>query len=390
MSLMSESRCVAAAVDVARHSRGSAGVPIGPNDSLLHHLGEADDGVERRAQLVAHVGEETAILAWLAVGWRQVERAGLRSSRLVAWSSDAWCCAELDDVTRAGASASPHRERERQLDGRRWRANEADAPRSSAITAATADRERIAGGMPGRSGGHRRGASAPAWSAVMRGRSGGRRWRGSSRVGAVERLAAASRAARAKTAHRGRAGDDTDDHQRRRGRKAGSDGRGRRRMDGGHAGTVHWCRIGSAEDRAVSSIGGLRTWRAPREDATAAMHHQTTAMEQRRSVRSSQPERDVRLVIGQHGDETRAPDAGAGDRGGGGQPAPIGRAVMPFDAPVSGAGAAEQAERRVGAEQAQPPRPVSTTSATSCWLRVMQALRASSCAYFSPGPAQVR
>jgi hypothetical protein len=30
----------------------------GAEDSALHHLGEADDGVERRAQLVAHVGEE--------------------------------------------------------------------------------------------------------------------------------------------------------------------------------------------------------------------------------------------------------------------------------------------------------------------------------------------
>ena len=39
-------------------------------DAALHHLGEADDGVERRPQLVAHVGEE--------LGFRAVRALGLR------------------------------------------------------------------------------------------------------------------------------------------------------------------------------------------------------------------------------------------------------------------------------------------------------------------------
>ena len=39
-------------------------------DAALHHLGEADDGVERRAQLVAHVGEEFGLGAVGALGLR--------------------------------------------------------------------------------------------------------------------------------------------------------------------------------------------------------------------------------------------------------------------------------------------------------------------------------
>ena len=44
---------------------------------LLHdHLGEADDGVERRAQFVAHGGEETGLgrVGLLGGGARQIER----------------------------------------------------------------------------------------------------------------------------------------------------------------------------------------------------------------------------------------------------------------------------------------------------------------------------
>ena len=37
-------------------------------DAALHHLGEADDGVERRAQLVAHVGQELGLGAVGALG----------------------------------------------------------------------------------------------------------------------------------------------------------------------------------------------------------------------------------------------------------------------------------------------------------------------------------
>jgi hypothetical protein len=37
---------------------------------LAQHFGDADDGVERRAQLVAHIGEELD-LCWLAsASWR--------------------------------------------------------------------------------------------------------------------------------------------------------------------------------------------------------------------------------------------------------------------------------------------------------------------------------
>ena len=36
-------------------------MPQRPDDSRLHQLGEPDDGVERRAQLVTHVGEEVAL-----------------------------------------------------------------------------------------------------------------------------------------------------------------------------------------------------------------------------------------------------------------------------------------------------------------------------------------
>ena len=39
-------------------------------DAALHDLGEADDGVERRAQLVAHVGEELGLGAVGALGLR--------------------------------------------------------------------------------------------------------------------------------------------------------------------------------------------------------------------------------------------------------------------------------------------------------------------------------
>ena len=45
-------------MDVARHIRDICPAPIGPNICVLHHLAEADDGVERRAQLMAHIGEE--------------------------------------------------------------------------------------------------------------------------------------------------------------------------------------------------------------------------------------------------------------------------------------------------------------------------------------------
>ena len=57
MSLMSVEQVLAAVVDVA----GVLGVFGGAERAEhlgCHDLGEADDGVERRAQLVAHVGEE--------------------------------------------------------------------------------------------------------------------------------------------------------------------------------------------------------------------------------------------------------------------------------------------------------------------------------------------
>ena len=46
-------------------------------DAALHHLGEADDGVERRAQLVAHVGEELGLGAVGALGLRLLVEVAL-------------------------------------------------------------------------------------------------------------------------------------------------------------------------------------------------------------------------------------------------------------------------------------------------------------------------
>ena len=61
MSLMSASRCLPGGVDLlagrARRPR-SAGSPSG---LLLEHFAVADDGVQRRAQFVAHVGQELAL-----------------------------------------------------------------------------------------------------------------------------------------------------------------------------------------------------------------------------------------------------------------------------------------------------------------------------------------
>ena len=48
---------LAALVDVAAYSRYFS-VAERAEHARLHDLGEADDGVERRAQLVAHIGEE--------------------------------------------------------------------------------------------------------------------------------------------------------------------------------------------------------------------------------------------------------------------------------------------------------------------------------------------
>ena len=49
---------LAAAVDVAANIRCTCREPMRPEHLRLHHFAEADDGVERRAQLMAHVGEE--------------------------------------------------------------------------------------------------------------------------------------------------------------------------------------------------------------------------------------------------------------------------------------------------------------------------------------------
>ena len=50
---------LAASVDVLDIGHVAAGRE-GPEGSLPHHVGEADDGVQGRAQLVAHIGEKTA------------------------------------------------------------------------------------------------------------------------------------------------------------------------------------------------------------------------------------------------------------------------------------------------------------------------------------------
>ena len=57
MSLMMPSRRLAARVDLRRGSRAAARVEVGLQRQVRH----ADDGVHRRADLVAHVGEESAL-----------------------------------------------------------------------------------------------------------------------------------------------------------------------------------------------------------------------------------------------------------------------------------------------------------------------------------------
>ena len=59
MSLISASRCLPAAWIFSRS--GTQVVLADVLGLLLEHLAVADDGVERRAQLVAHVGQEGAL-----------------------------------------------------------------------------------------------------------------------------------------------------------------------------------------------------------------------------------------------------------------------------------------------------------------------------------------
>ena len=61
MSLISSSRCLPAAWIFLRSGMNSLGAEV--LGLLLQHLAVADDGVERRAQLVAHVGQELGLVA---------------------------------------------------------------------------------------------------------------------------------------------------------------------------------------------------------------------------------------------------------------------------------------------------------------------------------------
>ena len=59
MSLMSASRCLPAALIFSRSPLNSSSCSVG--GFLVQHLGVAQDGVERRAQLVAHIGQKQAL-----------------------------------------------------------------------------------------------------------------------------------------------------------------------------------------------------------------------------------------------------------------------------------------------------------------------------------------
>ena len=75
MPLTTDSRCVPESLISCAYSRAARGVE--PHLLLVdQHLGEADDGVERRAQLVAHGGEEPALggVGALGFGARILER----------------------------------------------------------------------------------------------------------------------------------------------------------------------------------------------------------------------------------------------------------------------------------------------------------------------------
>jgi hypothetical protein len=71
---------------------------------LAQHFGDADDGVERRAQLVAHIGEELD-LCWLAsASWRPFSS--------ISWNSRAFWIARTQavqqpDCHRAGIVVTP-------------------------------------------------------------------------------------------------------------------------------------------------------------------------------------------------------------------------------------------------------------------------------------------
>ena len=101
MSLISSSRCLPARVDLLQvgATKPSCSRSLG---LLLQHLAVADDGVQRRAQLVAHVGEELRLV--LA---RDLELPPFSSSSRKSrafWIARADCvakvCEERDDVRR--------------------------------------------------------------------------------------------------------------------------------------------------------------------------------------------------------------------------------------------------------------------------------------------------
>jgi hypothetical protein len=82
MSLISAQQVVAGAVDDAQ----VALLLVEHAGRLAHDLREADDGVERRAQLVAHVGQENALgaVGRFGVAHRDRQCAAVRS---LTWSS---------------------------------------------------------------------------------------------------------------------------------------------------------------------------------------------------------------------------------------------------------------------------------------------------------------
>ena len=83
MSLMSDEQMLAGRVDLLK-VRDAIRSARSPAACFLQHLAVADDGVQRRAQLVAHVGEELALGA--VGGLRRVLRLEQRLFRALAAS----------------------------------------------------------------------------------------------------------------------------------------------------------------------------------------------------------------------------------------------------------------------------------------------------------------
>ena len=124
MSLTSFRRCLPLVTMWPRNSRLLG--RLGRHRAVVEQLGEADDRVERRAQLVRHAGQERALLAWFAVSASSLARRSsccsrsrsvdlflqLRSPRAAARSVSTF------DPSSACASRRPSSIRLRSMNGR--------------------------------------------------------------------------------------------------------------------------------------------------------------------------------------------------------------------------------------------------------------------------------